>query len=1170
MSVKNKQRFLTEHSPCPICGGYDRMQRGYGERCTGFLSDDGKYALCTREERAGQLDITNSEPPGYVHLLKGKCKCGTTHKPDAERERQTTRNNKPYTRKSKSTGYAFAYDDARATAHYHYRNEQEQRLYTVVRYQWENSGKPGGYEKTFRQFHYEGAEPIATLGDVRRVLYRLPELIKADTNEPVYIPEGEKDVDTLARLGLVATCNVGGAAKGGTHNKKWVPEYTRFLKGRHIVILPDNDSDGESHAETLVKHLIGNAASIKVVLLPELPEKGDTTDWIESGHTKAELERIVQETPTIEEIAQQKHEQATSGQHDEQEAPPEDPEHSFDTSDEVKLATAIRTKDVELLLECVPYLAELPTIKYISLELKIKQAFAKLINFTHFAAALSEVKKKKQASSKQTSDSGYQAHDDGMAFTSDRGDVVMISNFTAEILSDVTSDDGAERVRSYEIAAHLKGRRSVFEVRAKDFAACNWIDEYLGAHSRVTTGQSMRSHLINAIKACSEPEEHFNYAHTGWRSIDGIMGYLHNDGFVSQVSQVKMKDCSYLTQDFHFYQSASEARSGSAEDDISQVSQVSQVNNIRVKLSEKLSRYCFPSSDCDINTAIRASLQYLNLTKDTITVPLYCCVWRAVLPSVDFSVHLAGQSGRGKTELVTLLQQHFGPLMDAKHLPGSWESTDNALEMQLFQAKDTLMVVDDFKPRGSKIDQDRLHAKADRIFRQIGNGSAKGRLTPTLDARPERRPRCLMLSTGEDIPRGQSLKARGIILVMEDAVTIGEPAYRLTLAQKDARAGLYAYAVRCFLEWLAPQMDAIQSQLPEMIEAERERISVRGHARTGTTIINLLIGMKFFLRFACECGAISEQEAKQFLTRCMAALREIASDAAVENSNDKPSEQWRRLLVAALTSKSAHLVSASGDNPGLEYGWQKSVRQVERDGMIDSEETVRGGGVQIGWIDGEDIYLIPSAAYKAAYAMGSATSDMITTLEPTLRKFLVQDKMLASTSLNLEKRKTITVRRRLQNMQQDVLHIKASLLFPEVESEDTPPSDSSPIHETVDSLDLHDSVVSERASEAVEALSQVDDSKSSESSSEHDSEGIPDTIFAYESSHISNNLSADDKFELVKKHTQALHVGQSVEAAGIGWVTVDYVGTNMVKASRFATPYEFYGDRILELKVKSA
>ena len=107
---------------------------------------------------------------------------------------------------------------------------------------------------------------------------------------------------------------------------------------------------------------------------------------------------------------------------------------------------------------------------------------------------------------------------------------------------------------------------------------------------------------------------------------------------------------------------------------------------------------------------------------------------------------------------------------------------------------------------------------------------------------------------------GNRLKTRGIILVMEDAITIGEPAQRLTRAQKDARAGLYAYAVRYFLEWLAPQMEAIQEQLPEMIEAEREHISTYGHARTGTTIINLLIGMKFFLRFACECGAISGQE----------------------------------------------------------------------------------------------------------------------------------------------------------------------------------------------------------------------------------------------------------------------------------------------------------------------
>ena len=302
--------------------------------------------------------------------------------------------------------------------------------------------------------------------------------------------------------------------------------------------------------------------------------------------------------------------------------------------------------------------------------------------------------------------------------------------------------------------------------------------------------------------------------------------------------------------------------------------------------------------------------------------------------------------------------------------------------------------------------------------------------------------------------------------------------------------------------------------------------------------------------------------AKQYLARCVTALREIASDAALENSNDKPSEQWRRLLIAALTSKSAHLVSASGDNPGLEYGWQKSVRQVEHNGMIDSEETVRGGGVQIGWIDSEDIYLLPAAAYKAACAMGSATSDMITTLEPTLRKFLVQDKMLASTSLN-QARKTITVRRRLQNMQQDVLHIKASLLFPEdAPKNEAPegirPTGDTPIYETVDLHDLHDSEPCEAASEEPSVVSQVDDSESSESSNKHDSEDIPDTVFAYASSNASNNLRAEDRFEQVKKHIQALHVGQSVESC---WYRLGDCGLCRYKHGESLTLY--YTLRIL-------
>ncbi len=64
----------------------------------------------------------------------------------------------------------------------------------------------------------------------------------ADPNEPVFIVEGEKDADTLASLGLVATTNPGGAGK-------WRREYNGYLASRKVIILPDNDEAGENHAD---------------------------------------------------------------------------------------------------------------------------------------------------------------------------------------------------------------------------------------------------------------------------------------------------------------------------------------------------------------------------------------------------------------------------------------------------------------------------------------------------------------------------------------------------------------------------------------------------------------------------------------------------------------------------------------------------------------------------------------------------------------------------------------------------------------------------------------------------------------------------------------------------------------------------------------------------------
>ncbi len=235
MGIAASQRF-SRSRPCPICGGWDQEPRAQGVRCYGFLSDDGKFAYCTREDRAGGLPLKpNSDT--YKHLLAGACRCGRQHGPDL----------KP-----------------RIVATYPYCDESGALLYEVVRVE----------PKTFHQRRPDGAGGwLWNLGDVRRVLYRLPGLL-AEPRRAVFVVEGERDTDTLIGMGLLATTNAGGALK-------WRPEYAEPLAGRPIIILPDNDGPGRRHALMVAQSLHGVAASVRVVELPGLPPKGDVSDWLE-------------------------------------------------------------------------------------------------------------------------------------------------------------------------------------------------------------------------------------------------------------------------------------------------------------------------------------------------------------------------------------------------------------------------------------------------------------------------------------------------------------------------------------------------------------------------------------------------------------------------------------------------------------------------------------------------------------------------------------------------------------------------------------------------------------------------------------------------------------------------------------------------------------------------
>jgi 5S rRNA maturation endonuclease (ribonuclease M5) len=157
---------------------------------------------------------------------------------------------------------------------YDYVDERDELLFQVVRFA----------PKDFRQRRPDGVGGWEwKLGDTRRVLYRLPRVLEAVArDEHVMVVEGEKDVHALERLGIVATCNPGGAGK-------WRDEYSEALRGARVVVVADRDEAGRRHARQVAESLRGVALDVDDV---EFTSGKDAAEALANGGTIAELQEV--------------------------------------------------------------------------------------------------------------------------------------------------------------------------------------------------------------------------------------------------------------------------------------------------------------------------------------------------------------------------------------------------------------------------------------------------------------------------------------------------------------------------------------------------------------------------------------------------------------------------------------------------------------------------------------------------------------------------------------------------------------------------------------------------------------------------------------------------------------------------------------------------------------
>lgn len=169
----------------------------------------------------------------------------------------------------------------REVASYDYTDEDGNLIFQVVRYE----------PKTFVQRRKDRGRWVYQVRGVRQVPYRLPELVEAIASErTVYIAEGEKDVENLSKLGIVATCNAGGAGK-------WQADWAEIFRDADVVLVPDNDQAGRDHMAMVGASLVDVARSVRLLTLPDLPLKGDVSDWMAAGGTAEALHELAALAP---------------------------------------------------------------------------------------------------------------------------------------------------------------------------------------------------------------------------------------------------------------------------------------------------------------------------------------------------------------------------------------------------------------------------------------------------------------------------------------------------------------------------------------------------------------------------------------------------------------------------------------------------------------------------------------------------------------------------------------------------------------------------------------------------------------------------------------------------------------------------------------------------------
>jgi uncharacterized protein DUF927 len=476
-----------------------------------------------------------------------------------------------------------------------------------------------------------------------------------------------------------------------------------------------------------------------------------------------------------------------------------------------------------------------------------------------------------------------------------------LTNFSAQIVTQLIYHDGPKTTTQLIIKGRLHNEKELpaVVIPATEFASMNWVADKWGMEPIIFPVASAERDIRTAVQMSSTPEQKHIYTHTGWTDIGGVPRYLTTTGALGP-------------------------------DGLD--------SSIDVQLPQELARYALPKPVGNPEDFIQ-SMRTINIGPRAAMWTMFLATYRAALGQADFAVHLAGRTGTFKSEITSLYQSHFGGGMDARHLPASWNSTANALEHLAYRAMHALFVIDDFVPVGTPYQVRQLQKNADQIIRAQGNQSGRSRLTDVSSMQQTYFPRGVILSTGEDIPEGHSV--RGRMMIVE--VGPGQVQPEKLRTSQDARES-YPRAMADFIQWTTTNnsRDFVRTQAKKHRD---ENLGI-GHTRTPSILGELLATLDIISEFALEKAKLSVDQVCDFGNKARAALKEAAMLQADYLETADPCTVLLETIREILSSQKAHVATKTGGIPkdAEKWGWTSQ----EADGQITQ---YRHNGPRLAWID---------------------------------------------------------------------------------------------------------------------------------------------------------------------------------------------------------------------------